>query len=240
MSQIETALDDSLVREIVETVAPFTMVHETGVAFSIEQAISVTQADIPGAIVECGVWKGGCSIAMLLAQRAVFGEVKKPVHLLDSFQGLPPVDDRDGPLAKSWQNGADPDKFFDNCSAPRAELDATLEKLGFSEKDFTIWEGWFEDTVPQLRASLEGESIALLRLDSDWYESTELCLNLLMPITSEEAPVILDDYYAWDGCAQAVHDFLARERASYRIKSLPYNFGAYFIKRANRQNFEQF
>ena len=104
-------------RRILDVVAPFTMVHPSGVRFTIAAALAAIRDGLPGAIVECGVWKGGCSLAILLAQSAAFGRVVRPVTLLDSFAGLPPVDERDGPLAKAWQDGAQPDKFFDSCAA---------------------------------------------------------------------------------------------------------------------------
>jgi hypothetical protein len=232
-------LSTDAVEEIQATVAPFTMVHATGVQFAMEQTVAAIEASIPGVIVECGVWKGGASLAMLLAQRAAFGKVVRPVHLLDSFAGLPRVELRDGPLAAEWQAGADPEKFFDNCTASRDELEACFAHHGFVFPDYVVWEGWFESTLPRLVCALD-QPIALLRLDSDWYASTRLCLETLMPITSEGATVIVDDYYAWDGCARAIHDYLAAADLPYRIKSLPYNFGAYFVKRQARPGFNVF
>jgi O-methyltransferase len=99
------------------------------------------------------------------------------------------------------------------------------------------WElvpGWFDETVPPLARRLRGEGIALLRLDGDWYESTTVCLEHLEPLVHEEGVIVIDDYYAWDGCARAVHDYLSRHDLPYRLRGIPSGNGAYVIKRAAR------
>lgn len=232
------SLTEAEVNDILISVKPFTMVHESGVQFAIRQILQAIERDVPGVIVECGVWRGGCSLAMLLAQRKKFGRVVRPVYMLDSFQGLPPVTRRDGPLAKRWQGGGDPQKFFQNCTASKSDLQNALDAQGFAEGDYKIIPGWFRDTLPSVAASVKKEAIALLRLDSDWYDSTLDCLIHLMPAVSQDGVVIVDDYYAWDGCARAVHDFLSRNDLSYRIRSLYNCYGAYFVKRPFRNSFD--
>lgn len=237
-----TADDGKLTEErfnrILAAVRPFTMVHESGIRFTVEQVVDLVRRGMPGVIVECGVWKGGCSIAMLLAQRDQFGRIEKPVYMLDSFEGLPPVTPRDGPLALQWKNGADPVNYLDNCKASLEELEKNLETLGFGADDYKILPGWFEDTLPRLAEKLKVRGIALLRLDGDWYDSTLVCLEHLMPLVSEGGIVIVDDYYSWDGCARAVHDYLSRQDLPYRIRSLFNGYGAYFIKKPYRDRFD--
>jgi hypothetical protein len=226
--------------EILKIVQPYSMVHESGIRFTIESAVSVISQNLPGVFVECGTWRGGCSVAMLLAQRIAFGEVLRPVYMLDSFAGLPNVEPRDGPLSAAWQAGADPAKFFDNCKAAAEDLDRLLVAQRFVPGDYHLVRGWFNETVPNLAKDLSDAGVALLRLDADWYSSTEVCLKHLCPLVVEEGVVIVDDYYAWDGCARAVHDYLSKHDLSYRIKSLYNYYGAYFIKRAARKSFEEF
>ncbi len=225
---------------IFELVAPYSMVHKTGIMFTMAAAIYAIKHDLPGVFVECGTWRGGCSLALLLAQREVFGKVLRPVYMLDSFEGLPKVDERDGPLAVQWQSGVDPEKFLDNCKAVRSDLENLLRQHRFSAHDFKLVHGWFDSTVPAVATELLDAGISVLRLDADWYASTEIALKHLCPLVCEKGAVIVDDYYAWDGCARAVHEFLSRNNLPYRIKSLPYNFGAYFIKRASRSSFDEF
>jgi O-methyltransferase len=210
-------------KEVMALVAPYTMVHDAGVRFTVHKAVEAIEREIPGAMVECGVWKGGCGLAMLLAQRMAFGEVVRPVHFMDSFAGLPPAQTRDGVSALQWQAST-----VDNCIASRAALELMLEQFSFVSGEFELWEGLFADTLPELTQSLE--AIALLRLDGDWYDSTRQCLDALVPLTSNHATVIIDDYFAWDGCARAVHDYLSNNDLPYRIRALPNHSSAYFIK----------
>ena len=233
-------LNEKAVADILEIVQPYSMVHESGIRFTIEQTVECIRRGVPGVLVECGTWRGGCSVAMLLAQRRAFGKVVRPVYMLDSFEGLPQVDERDGPLAASWQAGADPAKFFDNCKAAANDLGQLLAEQKFVSGEYALVRGWFDQTIPDLAAQVKDQGIAVLRLDGDWYSSTSVCIEQLCPLVAEEGIVIIDDYYAWDGCARAIHDFLSRNDLPYRIKSLFNNYGAYFVKRAFRRSFDEF
>jgi O-methyltransferase len=225
-------------KQILDKVKPFTMVPEPAIDFLIEQVLQLIRSNVPGVLLECGVWRGGCSMAMLLAQQSALGRVERTVYMLDSFQGLPPVTSRDGPLAHRWQNGDDPGNFLDNCKAVRSELEGALTEMRFVDGEYKIVEGWFEQTAPQVAGAVAPRSIALLRLDGDWYDSTRCCLDSFMPLVSEGGIVLIDDYYAWDGCARAVHDYLSTTDAAYRIRSLPNWYGAYFVKKASRDRFD--
>lgn len=215
---------------------PLTMGTVADVRFTAEQALDAIEREVPGAFVECGVWRGGCSAAMLLAQRARFGAIDRRTFLLDSFEGLPPATERDGPLALAWQANTAAPEYFDNCRAAIDDVHAALAALELPAESWETVPGWFDDTVPALarRLERERERIALLRLDGDWYDSTAVCLEHLVPLVSEGGVVILDDYYAWDGCARATHDFLSRHDLPYRLRGIPDGVGAYFVKRAFR------
>jgi O-methyltransferase len=234
--KVSGPLPDYKVAEILSRIDPYTMVHPTSVSFAIQEAARLAIEGHSGAIVECGSWRGGTSIAMLLAQRAAVGRVVLPVFLLDSFEGLPPAQERDGPLAIEWQSGAYPEWFFDNCFADESEVKEVARSFGFSESEARIRRGWFSETIPKIASELGANSISLLRLDGDWYDSTILCLEHLVPIVQEGATVIVDDYYAWDGCARALHDWLSHHDHPYRIKSLYLNLGAFFVRRDGRTN----
>lgn len=221
--------------DIPAMVAPYTMVPETGVRFTVEQTIRACDGSsrIGGVLVECGVWKGGCGLAMLLAQRDQFGKVVRPVHFMDSFSGMPEPTDRDGPAARAWQADTAAPAFRDNCRASRAELDTMLQRFGFrggggGSPDYHVWEGLLHDTLPDICAVVD--RVALLRIDCDWYNSVFPCLDALVPKVSRGGIVILDDYYAWDGCARAVHDYLSLRDLPYRIRSLPDCSAAYLEK----------
>jgi len=213
-------LDEKAIAFIVDAVKPFTMVCEDGVRFTIQQTERVLLEGIPGHLIECGTWRGGCAFAMLFTQLAVIGSIVKRVYLFDSFQGLPVADSRDGQAAREWQG-----QTKHNCKASRWELENQMRAFGFNT-GWSIYEGWFSNTLP----TFGSPAIALLRLDSDWYESTKLCLEKFYPRVEERGTVIIDDYYAWEGCARALHEFLAANDLPHRIRALKDHSAAYFIK----------
>ena len=158
-----------------------------------------------GDLVECGTWRGGMSAAMAWAvpgRRSV---------LFDSFEGLPDAQPIDGPSAVHWSREV---RDHDNCRAEEAWAVQAMTKV--RQTDFELVKGWFEQTVPVW--AKQQRPIAVLRLDGDWYESTILCLEHLWPLVSTGGVVIIDDYYTWDGCSRAVHDYLSRVEASERIE----------------------
>lgn len=165
---------------------------------------------IPGAVVECGVWKGGMSAGMV----EVAGKAR-PYYLFDSFEGCPVAREIDGPKARSWQADKDSPAYYNNSSADVGFSQEIMQKAGATK--VTITKGWFEQTLPDFRA--EG-GIAILRLDGDWYDSTMTCLNHLFPQVNRGGVVIIDDYYAFEGCARAVHDYLSQHKLGCRISQL--------------------
>lgn len=163
---------------------------------------------VHGCVIECGVWRGGMS--------AGIAEVLGPdrdYFLFDSFEGLPPATEADGNDAKNWQKDTQGTTYYDNCRAP-VEFAARAMKLSGAPRHKLI-KGWFEDTLPVFVPPFP---IAILRLDGDWYESTMISLESLFEHLAPGGIVILDDYYAWDGCSRAVHDFLSRRQSTARVR----------------------
>jgi len=164
---------------------------------------------VEGAIVECGTWKGG----MIAGMVSILG-TERTYYLFDSFEGLPQVKEIDGPEAKAWQsdtNGAD---YFDNCKADESDAGKAMTRSG--AKHYSIHKGWFSKTVEGFSSP---NGIAILRLDADWYDSTMDCLVHLFPKINTGGVLILDDYYTWEGCSKAIHDYLSRNELPYRIHS---------------------
>lgn len=185
----------------------FTMVGPTIYAGNISLLQYVR--DVPGCVVECGVWRGGMSAGMA----EILGNSRK-YYLLDSFEGLPPAQEIDGPEAAAWQQNKDSPTYFDNC---RAEVEIARRAMAMSPaRDVTYVPGWFSDTLAELQPPA---GIAVLRLDGDWYESTIQCLRALYPQVVPGGLVIIDDYYAWDGCSKAVHEYLAETESRDRLRS---------------------
>lgn len=213
---------------IVRRVSAFTMVPYSGLIFAIQRAAEAALRGGGGAIVECGVWRGGSSFAMALAQRAACGRVVCPVHMLDSFEGLPPVTERDGPAAAAWQRSQDPTAPDAFLRTPEEGVRAAARRFGFTEEEVVIHRGWFAETAAPLARRLAATGgVALLRLDGDWYDSTTECLEAFGPVLLDGAIVVVDDYYYWDGCARAVHDWLSRHDLPWRIRTIPGHEGAW-------------
>jgi O-methyltransferase len=173
-----------------------------------------------GDVVECGVWRGG----MIAGMSEVLGN-QRAYYLLDSFQGLPLVEAIDGTAAQEWQQNPTSPNFNNNCTAA---VNYAEEAMKISKTaNFHIIKGWFEDTLPTIQFQ---NPIAILRLDADWYKSTYTCLSYLYPLLAKEALIIVDDYYMWDGCSKAVHDYLSAQKLTDRIYITPQKV-AYLIKR---------
>lgn len=172
-----------------------------------------------GDYVECGVWKGGMSAAIA----EVLGK-DRHVDLFDSFQGLPPAKEIDGAEALAWQKDVLSPGYYDNCSAgEQFAIDAM--KIAMHD-DYTIHAGWFDQVLP----GREKRPIAILRLDGDWYDSIMTCLHELFPHVVTGGIVILDDYYTWDGCSKAVHDYLSEVKSPSRMHQWDNSVG-YIVKK---------
>lgn len=165
---------------------------------------------VSGCVIECGVWRGG----MIGGIARLMGEAREYL-LFDSFEGLPEPDAIDGPAAVAWSKNTAGTHYHDNCRAEIGFAEEAMKIAGASK--FRCVKGWFNDTIPGF---VMRESIALLRLDADWYGSTTVCLAAFAKRMSAGGAIVIDDYYTWDGCAAAVHDYLSVEKLSWRISQV--------------------
>jgi hypothetical protein len=174
-----------------------------------------------GAIIECGTWRGGMSAGMIeIAGR------EKTYHFFDSFEGLPAAGERDGERAMEYQRDTTSPTYFDNCTASLAEFERTISSAGLSPTNVGIHKGFFQDTLPQFACP----SIAVLRLDADWYDSTMICLAKFWDYMLPGGLLLIDDYHVWEGCTRAVHAFLANRDATESIKQGPLGRVAFILK----------
>ncbi len=191
----------------------FTRIPPESFVANLEVVESHTEAK--GCVVECGVWRGG----MCAGMAEILGP-ERSYYLFDSFEGLPDAKPIDGQTALAWQARND----VENC---RTEEDYAGQAMAHAgARKYEIVKGWFDKTLPGFQPD---SPIAVLRLDADWYSSTAECLNYLYPLVPKGGLVILDDYFAWDGCARAIHDFLSKNGLSERIVSVD-TMLAYFVK----------
>jgi O-methyltransferase len=174
-------------------------------------------SDVPGDLVECGVWRGGMSAALAWALP------NRHSVLFDSFVGLPDAREIDGPAAVHWSTEV---REHDNCTAEEEWAHEAMRRV--DQTDYEVVKGWFDETLPEWAA--QQRPIAVLRLDGDWYDSTTTCLEQLFPLVQPGGVVIIDDYFDWDGCARAVHDYLSRQGSADRLRTSPAQEFAYVVK----------
>ena len=156
----------------------------------------VMENDVPGDLMETGVWRGGASIFM----RAVLKAFDDPrsVWLADSFQGLPRPDSITYPADEGdslWRRT--------KLAVSVDQVKANFARYGLLDDQVHFLIGWFSETLPTAPV----ERLAVLRLDGDLYESTIVALRALYPKVSPGGYVIVDDWGAVPACKQAVLDF---------------------------------
>ena len=169
----------------------------------------VIAQQIPGAIVECGVWRGGSmlNVAHTLAR---LGVSDRDLYLFDTFSGMSEPTDRDVHLGRSGAAAATILEREPRDSQTWAIASLDDVRAGFSSMDYPservhFVEGKVEDTIPDQAP----EGIAILRLDTDWYESTRHELSHLYRRLAPGGVLIIDDYGTWKGSRDATDEFVA-------------------------------
>ncbi len=190
---------------------------------SLAQCVAdVLERDIPGDLVETGVWRGGASILMRAVLEA-YGDRQRRVWLFDSFAGLPEPDAERYPA----DSGDTLSKFNAYLGVPLEQVRANFSRYNLLDEQVCFVKGWFRDTLP----SATVERIAVLRLDGDMYESTMQVLDNLYNRVSPGGYVIVDDYGALANCRKAIEDFRARLDVTDPIQQIDWT-GVYWRKRA--------
>ena len=194
--------------DVVERVRPYTMTSPRTVVGLCEAVQYVVRSGIDGAFVECGVWRGGSMMAAALTLLSV-GAADRDLHLFDTFAGMPMPEQHDVPLRDTdtepiarWQR----DQRLGHNEWAYAPLEAVRENVlstGYPPEHLRLVKGPVEETIPEHAP----RSIALLRLDTDWYSSTRHELAHLYPRLVPGGVLILDDYGAWAGARKAVEEF---------------------------------
>ncbi len=179
---------------------------------------------------ECGVWRGGSSMlgALVLQDE---GQDDRPLYLYDTFSGMAEPSARDrtnlGMDARAvWADLGRKESRADWCKASLNEVRSNMASTGYPEHLLNYVVGKVEESLP---ATMPGE-VSILRLDTDWYESTKHELECLYPVLSSGGVLILDDYGCWEGAREATDEyfaglpsppFLARIDSSARIAIKP-------------------
>jgi O-methyltransferase len=210
-SNIETkSLDSDKERMLLfDKVGNYTMTSYQRICSIIDSIEYLIRYNIDGDIVECGVWRGGSMMAAAISLMNN-NDDKRDLYLYDTFEGMSDPDERDISVnnvnAKDYLNKNKRSKedliwAFSTLN----EVKENIMSTNYPEKKIHFIKGKVEDTLEQSNH----RKIALLRLDTDWYESTKCELENLFPLLVNGGVLIIDDYGHWKGCKKAVDEYFA-------------------------------
>lgn len=194
------------IAEITDKVRPYTMTSPARLAALCDAISHIVRHQIPGAFVECGVWKGGSSMAAAL-RLIQLNQPDRAFYLFDTFAGMTAP----GAIDRSATSGLSAGAMLKSAPAtskllalaPIDEVRNNMVATGYPAELIHLVPGPVEETLPA-RAP---ERIAVLRLDTDWYSSTRHELVHLFPRLSPGGILIIDDYGDWEGARQAVDEY---------------------------------
>lgn len=176
----------------LRVVIPHSLVDPMNLAFLQRVAERLNRTGVPGAFVECGVYRGGS--AGVLAHEAMKTRDRE-LWLFDAFAGMP---------AASEQDDARSHAIEGQYVGSEAQTRRILERVGMDPGRAHLCVGWFEDTFPGAGV----EQVALLHVDCDFYDPVKLTLETFWPRLAAGAYVVINDYGSYEGCRVAVDEFL--------------------------------
>jgi len=204
-------------RHIVSAVKPFTMTSVERIVCLMNAVSFITSNKIAGDIAECGVWRGGSMMTVALTLLA-HNDTSRKLYLYDTFEGMtaPTEFDEsfDGVSAQS-QMQQEAGKW---CYASIEDVRQNILSTGYPEEKVFLVKGKVEDTIPETLP----EKLSLLRLDTDWYESTKHELTHLCPKLSPEGILIIDDYGHWQGAKKAVDEYFTERNRKIYLHRIDY------------------
>lgn len=207
--------------EIYQKCRPFTMTSIERMYAAWKAARYVAQNQVSGAIVECGVWKGGSTMVMAYALQQM-GVTDRLIYLYDTYEGMSEPTEKDKDLSGTSAQGTWVDNQTDSvnewCYSPLEEVQKNLQSTGYPIENIHFVKGKVEDTMP---ATLP-KQIALLRLDTDWFDSTYHELIHLYPLLVEKGVLIIDDYGHWQGAREAVDKYFAENQVNMLLSRIDY------------------
>jgi hypothetical protein len=206
---------DPIFTKILSAVREYTMTSKESMKVLYDAINYLSTNSIEGDIVECGVWRGGSSMvsALTLLNNK---DTNRTLYLYDTFEGMnPPTDDDvsvSGETAKdTWQG-----KF--KCFADFDDVNTNILSTEYPKENIILVKGMVENTIPQVIP----DKIALLRLDTDWYESTYHELVHLFPKLVKGGVLIIDDYGFWKGSRAAVDQYFHENNITIFLNRVDY------------------
>ena len=203
---------------IIREVRPWTMTSVERIYALIQAVRYISANSISGAIVECGVWKGG-SMAAIARTLLQMQDVTRDLYLFDTFEGMTPPSPKD--VDYSGRQAAEvllEDPGYRCADAPLEQVKEMLYASGYPNERFRFVKGRVEESIP----ASAPEKISLLRLDTDWYASTKHELVHLFPRLVRGGVLIIDDYGHWRGSRQACDEYFEQNRVPILLNRIDY------------------
>ena len=208
--------------EIIESVQTLTMTSPERILALCNAVDYLNKNQIVGDFVECGVWRGG---SMAAAARTLLagGDSSRQLWMYDTFDGMSEPTDQDidfmGQSAEALLEQQDRDDTQSVwCFSPLEQVKTAMADTGYPLEKINFVQGKVENTLP----ARTPDRISLLRLDTDWYESTRCELEYLFPKLVPGGVLIVDDYGHWEGCRRAVDEYFEENRIAMLLNRIDY------------------
>lgn len=209
-------------QSIIDQVRPYSMTLPERLYTLIKAVEYIVINGIEGDFVECGVWRGGSMMAMALTLKRM-GITDRGLHLFDTFEGMPEPEDREvtlfgSPGRQPWEENRTGTSVNHFCYASLEDVQANMASTGYSPEKIRFIQGKVQDTIPQHAP----ETIAMLRLDTDWYDSSKHELVHLYPRLVSKGVMIADDYGYWQGQKDATDEYFREHRIAMLLTGVDY------------------
>ena len=191
--------------EIMDYVIGYTGTTNPEIKSLIESTKYIIQNNISGSFVECGVWRGGSTMVMIRTLQQL-GVDDREVFLFDTFEGMTKPTKHDVRISGSVASDLYEHDQLGNSVVSLNTVKKNVLQTNYNEKLISFIKGSVENTIPEHSPDV----IALLRLDTDWYESTKHELENLFPLLSTGGIILIDDYGLWKGAKKATDEYFAK------------------------------
>ena len=190
--------------------------------FSLMRAVEYIEKNkIEGDVVECGVWRGGSSMVMASKLKGA-QNTDRELFMYDTYDGMSEPSEKDlqhdGQAAGNMLAESDKEKDQIWCYSAIDEVKENMRLTGFDISKIHFIQGKVEDTIPNMIP----DKIAILRLDTDWYESTKHEMIHLFPRLVKGGVLIIDDYGHWQGARKAIDEYFEEHNVNILLNRIDY------------------
>lgn len=209
-------------KEIYDFCRPYTMTSLERMYALYKACEYIAQANVFGDLVECGVWKGGSAMLAALTLKRM-GRTDIKIRLYDTYEGMTEPAEVDisakGERAQVFFSKTKTYGGSNWCHSSLDEVRRNLSSTGYPQENIIFVKGKVQDTLPANASAC----ICLLRLDTDWYESTYHEMKYLYPLLSPRGVLVLDDYGYWQGAKKAVDQYLSESQNHILLNKIDFS-----------------